>query len=79
VTGGLDAVGSRAAFLDRLARAPKPILLVRGDATPRKSAAEMAAMIDTPGVEEVTVKGALGAFEESAGDVASAVRRFLGA
>jgi len=36
-------------------------------------------MIDTPGVEEVTVKGALGAFEESAGDVASAVRRFLGA
>jgi len=79
VSGGLDAVGERTAFLDLLARAPKPILLVRGDATPRKSAAEMAAMIDTPGVEDVTVEGALGAFEESAGDVASAVRRFLGA
>src|SRR5260221_3541732 len=50
VSGGLDRVESRAAFLDLGRRANVPILVVYGDQTPPKSRAEMAALTELPNV-----------------------------
>jgi pimeloyl-ACP methyl ester carboxylesterase len=51
VTGALDRMDSRGAFLDLARRANLPILMVYGDETPRKSRAEMEALADILGVE----------------------------
>jgi hypothetical protein len=51
VTGALDRMDSRGAFLDLARRANLPILMVYGDETPRKSRAEMEALADIPAVE----------------------------
>jgi pimeloyl-ACP methyl ester carboxylesterase len=51
VTGALDRVSSRAAFLDLARQANVPILLIYGSDTPRKSKAEMEALCDIDNVQ----------------------------
>jgi pimeloyl-ACP methyl ester carboxylesterase len=78
VTGALDRVGDRAAFLDLARRAAAPILVVYGGGTPRKSRAEMDALAGVAGVETVLLPhGKLGLHEEFAVGVAAEVKRFL--
>ncbi len=78
VTGGLDRVGSCAAFLDLARRAGAPILLVYGSQTPPKSCAEMQALAAVPGVQSVvTPHGKLAVHEEFADEVAPSLERFL--
>jgi pimeloyl-ACP methyl ester carboxylesterase len=50
VSGGLDRVESRAAFLDLAQRVNVPILVVFGDQTPARSCAEIEALADLPNV-----------------------------
>lgn len=77
VTGALDPVPDRAAFLALLSPPPTPTLLLRGGATPPRSAAEMDAMAALPGVEAHRVPGALSPHEESPSAVAPIVAGFL--
>ncbi|WP_157944617.1 alpha/beta fold hydrolase [Mangrovicella endophytica] len=78
VTGGLDPVESREAFLALAERADIPILVVIGAATPPKSRAEMEALAALPGVETVRLPhGRLSVHEEFPDAVASAVLAFL--
>jgi hypothetical protein len=51
VTGALDRVESRAAFLDLARGANVPMLVIYGDRTPPRSRAEMEALAAAPGVE----------------------------
>ncbi len=78
VTGALDPVHERAAFLD-LARPPSaPILLVYGADTPPRSAAEMEALAQVPGiVVRRLASGSLGLHEEHPDAVADVLRPFL--
>ena len=65
VTGGLDRVRSREAFLALARRAQKPLLVAYGADTPRKSRAEMDALAGVEGVQSlVAPKGKLGFHEE---------------
>ena len=77
VTGALDPVDGRSAFLALLDPPPAPTLLLRGEATPPRSAAEMDAMAAAPGVESCRVPGALSPHEEHAAALAPPVMRFL--
>jgi pimeloyl-ACP methyl ester carboxylesterase len=78
VTGGLDRVRSREAFLDLGRRANVPVLLVYGDETPRKSRAEMEALAMLPNVNAQRLsKGKLSVHEEFPDAVASVVKPFL--
>lgn len=77
VTGALDPVHDRAAFLALLSPPPAPALLLRGEATPPRSAAEMDAMAALPGVEASRVPGALSPHEEHAPALAPPVARFF--
>jgi pimeloyl-ACP methyl ester carboxylesterase len=78
VTGGLDLVRSREAFLDLAQRAAVPLLAAWGPQTPPHSRAEIEALAELPGVERVLLPGgALGVHEEFPADVAAAVRPFL--
>jgi pimeloyl-ACP methyl ester carboxylesterase len=78
VTGGLDLVRDRAAFLDLARRAGAPILAVWGPQTPPRSRAEMEALADLDGVQVAAVPaGALGVHEEFPAEVAAVVRPFL--
>lgn len=77
VTGALDPVPDRAAFLALLSPPPAPALVLRGEATPPRSAAEMEAMAALPGVEGQRVPGALSPHEEHPAAVAALVGRFL--
>lgn len=83
VTGALDPVHDRGAFQALLSPPPAPILLLRGEATPPRSAAEMDATAALPGVVALRVPGALSPHEERpdalAGPVARFLRRHLGA
>lgn len=78
VSGGLDRVGDREAFLGLAAGAGVPILLVRGAETPPRSLAEMEALGALPGVATVRLpKGKLSVHEEFPAEVAAEVLRFL--
>jgi pimeloyl-ACP methyl ester carboxylesterase len=79
VSGGLDRVESRAAFLDLARRVKVPILVVYGDQTPLKSRAEMEALVELPNVRvDRLAKGKLAIHEELPEAVASAITPFLG-
>ena len=78
VTGALDPVDNRAAFLDLVRRVPVPILLVYGAETPRRSLAEIEALADLPGMNvEKLARGKLAVHEEFPDAVAALVAPFL--
>lgn len=78
VTGGLDLVRGREAFLDLARAAAVPILAAWGPQTPRRSRAEMEALAGLPGVATVLLPaGALGVYEEAPEAVAEAILDFL--
>lgn len=77
VTGALDPVADRAAFLALLDPPPAPTMVLRGEATPLRSAAEMDAMAAMPGVQSHRVPGALSPHEEHATALAPLVTHFL--
>ncbi|MCA6110032.1 alpha/beta fold hydrolase [Bradyrhizobium cenepequi] len=65
VTGALDRVDSRAAFLDLARRANVPILVIYGAGTPPKSRAEIEALTELPNVQIRRLpKGKLAVHEE---------------
>ncbi|WP_267356611.1 MULTISPECIES: alpha/beta hydrolase [unclassified Methylobacterium] len=74
VTGGLDPVGSRADFLDLFAGDLPPILVLRPDGAPRRSGAEMDALIASGRVTGAAIPGALSPHEEHPEAVAAAIR-----
>jgi len=51
VSGALDRVASRAAFLELARQADLPMLVIYGDQTPPRSRAEMEALAEVPGAE----------------------------
>jgi pimeloyl-ACP methyl ester carboxylesterase len=77
VTGGLDRVADREAFLALVETAAAPTLVIYGAETPRKSRAEMEALAARPGIESVRLpKGKLSLHEEFPDAVADAIMRF---
>ena len=79
VTGVLDPVADRAAFLALLQPPPSPALVVCGHETPPKSRAELQAIPRGPDVEVQWVPGSLGLHEEQADAISPAVTAFLAA
>jgi pimeloyl-ACP methyl ester carboxylesterase len=80
VTGRLDPVDEREAFLDLARRTAVPILLIHGAETPPKSQAEIEALAVLSGIQSVRLpKGKLAVHEEFPDPVAEAVGRFLAA
>ena len=80
VSGGLDRVESRAAFLDLARRSNVPILLIYGDQAPPRSRAEMEALAELPQVQvKRLAKGKLSIHEEFPEAVTSAIMPFLNA
>lgn len=78
VSGGLDQVESRDAFLDLVRRAEVPMLVVYGDQTPKKSRAEMEALSDLPNVAVRRLPaGKLAIHEEFPDAVADLIRPWL--
>jgi len=78
VTGRLDPLESRGAFLDLARRAEIPILMVYGAETPPKSRAEMEALADVPGIRIACLpRGKLALHEEFPDAVAEAITPFL--
>jgi pimeloyl-ACP methyl ester carboxylesterase len=78
VTGALDRVESRAAFLDLAKGAKVPILLVYGAETPPKSRAEIEALAKLPSVRATRLAtGKLAIHEELPDAVADAITPFL--
>ena len=79
VTGMLDLIASRTSFVDTARGIKEPILVVYGAATPRRSKAEMLALVGLPHVRSVELPfGKLAVHEEFPDAVAEAVRSFLG-
>lgn len=77
VTGGLDRVARRDAFLALADKAAVPTLVVYGAETPPKSRAEMEALAARPGIESVRLpQGKLSLHEEFPDAVAEAIARF---
>jgi pimeloyl-ACP methyl ester carboxylesterase len=78
VTGRLDPLASREAFLDAARRAGAPILLVYGADAPPKSRAEMEALAAVPGVRTARLpRGKLSVHEEFPDATISAIEPFL--
>jgi pimeloyl-ACP methyl ester carboxylesterase len=78
VTGRLDPLASREAFLDVSRRAATPILLLYGADSPPKSRAEMEALVAVPGVRTVRLpRGKLSVHEEFPDATADAIAPFL--
>jgi pimeloyl-ACP methyl ester carboxylesterase len=78
VTGCLDPVNSREAFLDLARRANVPIPVVYGDETPAKSRAEIEALAALPMVRATRLrKGKLAIHEEFPDEVGRLVSAFL--
>jgi pimeloyl-ACP methyl ester carboxylesterase len=78
VTGRLDPLASREAFLDRARRAASPILLLYGADTPPKSRAEMEALAAVPGIRTVRLpQGKLSVHEEFPEATMDAIGPFL--
>jgi pimeloyl-ACP methyl ester carboxylesterase len=78
VTGALDPLASREAFLDRARRIGIPMLAVYGEQTPRGSRAEIEALVAVPGVASVLLPlGKLSFYEEFPDAAAAAILPFL--
>jgi pimeloyl-ACP methyl ester carboxylesterase len=78
VTGRLDPMPNRSAFLATARRVKEPLLIVYGASTPEKSKAEMEALRSVPHVTSVELpRGKLAIHEEFPEAVADAVRSFL--
>lgn len=77
VTGALDPMRSRKAFVDALRAASAPVCLLIGEQTPPGSRREMEALADTGPAEVHRLPGALGMHEEFPEAVADALRPFL--
>ncbi len=78
VTGRLDPLDTRDAFLDLAQRAAVPILLVYGAETPPRSRAEMEALAALPGVRSVRLlHGKLSVHEEFPDATMEAISPFL--
>jgi len=78
VTGRLDPLASREAFLDLARRAASPILLLYGADTPPKSRAEMEALAAVPGIRTVRLpQGKLAVHEEFSNATAEPIGSFL--
>lgn len=78
VTGALDRVESRAAFLDLARGANVPMLVIYGDRTPPRSRAEMEALAAAPGVElKLLPHGKLSIHEEFPDAAVATIRSFL--
>jgi pimeloyl-ACP methyl ester carboxylesterase len=78
VTGRLDPISGRGAFLDLARRAARPILVVYGAETPPRSRAEMEALAALPGVRSVQLaRGKLAVHEEFPETTAAAIEAFL--
>lgn len=78
VSGGLDPLASRAAFLALFDGDLPPILMLRPLGAPVRSGAEMDALSITRAVATVEVPGALSPHEENPGEVAAAIVAWLG-
>ncbi|GJD93937.1 alpha/beta fold hydrolase [Methylobacterium iners] len=75
VTGGLDPVATREAFLALFKDGGlPPIRMLRPERAPRRSGAEMDALFATGLVAKTVVPGALSPHEEYPGEVAAAIR-----
>jgi pimeloyl-ACP methyl ester carboxylesterase len=74
VTGGLDPVGSRGAFLDLFGDPLPPVLVLRPEGAPRRSGAEIDALIASGLVTGAVIPGALSPHEEYPDAVAGAIR-----
>ena len=79
ISGGLDPVASRDAFLALFDASLPPTLLLRPQAAPPKSGAEMDALAATGRVRTVTLPGALAMHEEHPAEAAAAILAFLDA
>ncbi len=79
VTGQLDPVSDRSAFLALFDPPPVPTLVFCGNATPPRSRAEMAALADRSEIDLRWVPGSLGLHEEYAQAVAGPITRFVDA
>ncbi len=80
VTGKLDPLATRSAFIELAPRAAIPLLLVYGAETPPRSRAEMEALAAVPGVQSARLPcGKLALHEEFPQQVAQAVAPFLAA
>jgi pimeloyl-ACP methyl ester carboxylesterase len=78
VTGALDPVITRDAFLDLARRAGLPMLVVYGSESPSRSRAEMEALVAVPGVRGICLpSGKLALHEEFPDAVAQAIEPFL--
>lgn len=79
VTGELDLVREREDFAALFAPPGlPPVLAVIGEATPRKSRAEMEALAALPQIRTARIPGSLAAHEEHPEAVAAALRAFVG-
>ena len=77
ISGGLDPVASRAAFLALFEGTLPPTLLLRPRGSPPRSGAEMDALAAGGRVTTVTLPGALAMHEEHPAEVAAAILAFL--
>lgn len=77
VTGGLDPMQSRAAFLTCLESLACPVMVVVAEQAPPASKAEMDAMVALPTVQSARSPGTLGLAEEYGDSVAEIIRPFL--
>jgi pimeloyl-ACP methyl ester carboxylesterase len=78
VTGRLDPLASREAFLDLARRTAVPILLLYGAETPPKSRAEMEALAAVPGIRTARLsQGKLAVHEEFPDATMNAIGPFL--
>ncbi|XHX75894.1 MAG: alpha/beta fold hydrolase [Stenomitos frigidus ULC029] len=77
VTGALDPVHSRDAFLAWFEALSMPVMVVIGEQAPPKSKAEMEVLAALPGVPVKRLPGTLGLHEELATEVATAIAPFL--
>jgi len=74
VTGGLDPVASRDAFLGLFGPGLPPVLVLRPEGAPRRSGAEMDALAESGLARAMRVPGALSPHEEHPAAVAAAIR-----
>ena len=78
VTGMLDLMPDRTAFIETARRVKEPMLVVYGVATPKRSKAEMQALASIPHIRAVELpQGKLAVHEEFPDFVAEAVKLFL--
>ncbi|MGI4952492.1 MAG: alpha/beta fold hydrolase [Janthinobacterium lividum] len=78
ISGGLDPVASRDAFLALFGSGLPPTLLLRPRGSPPRSGAEMDALAAGGRVSTVLLPGALAVHEEHPDEVAAAILEFIG-